>query len=112
MRNIKLTLSYDGTDFHGWQTQPGLRTVQEALEHAIAALTGEERVRLIASGRTDAGVHAAGQVANFHTTSKHSAAVVLRALNAHIPEDVRIIKAEEVPETFDANRDAVRKLYR
>jgi tRNA pseudouridine38-40 synthase len=112
MRNIKLTLSYDGTDFHGWQTQPGLRTVQETLERAIAALTGEDRTHITASGRTDAGVHAAGQVANFHTAAKHSANVVLRALNAHIPDDVRILKAEEVPETFDANRDSVRKMYR
>src|SRR5213595_1188655 len=63
MRNIKLTLSYDGTDFNGWQSQPGFRTVQETLEGAIAGLTGD-RVRVNASGRTDTGVHAVGQVAN------------------------------------------------
>src|SRR5712691_11749336 len=112
MRNIKLTLSYDGTGFHGWQTQPGLRTIQETLEQAIAALTGEERIRLNASGRTDAGVHAIAQVANFHTTTRHPPDVILRAVNARLPSDLLITKAEEVPETFNANRDALRKMYR
>ena len=70
MRNIKLTLSYDGTDFSGWQTQPGFRTVQETLETALAKLTGEADVRVNASGRTDAGVHAVGQVANFFSTTQ------------------------------------------
>ena len=112
MRNIKLTISYDGTDFHGWQTQPALRTIQEALETAIADLTGESRVRLNASGRTDTGVHAVGQVANFYTATQHLPDVILRAVNARLPEDVQIVQAEEVPESFDANRDAVRKLYR
>src|SRR5437773_1436664 len=69
MRNLKLILSYDGTDFSGWQTQPGYRTVQETLERAIAKLTGEAKIRVNASGRTDAGVHAVGQVANFYTTT-------------------------------------------
>jgi tRNA pseudouridine38-40 synthase len=110
--NIKLTISYDGTGFHGWQTQPGLRTVQETLQDSIAALTGEKELCVNGSGRTDAGVHAVGQVANFHTTTKHSPGVILRAVNAHLPPDVSITRAEEVPESFDANRDAVRKLYR
>ena len=112
MRNVKLTISYDGTDFAGWQTQPGQRTVQETLEKAIAGLTGEERVRLNASGRTDAGVHAVGQVANFVTKTPHSCDVILRAVNARLPPDVIVREACDVPETFDANRDAVRKLYR
>jgi tRNA pseudouridine38-40 synthase len=112
MRNVKLILSYDGTDFHGWQTQPGLRTVQETLQDAIAELTGEERVRVNASGRTDTGVHAVGQVVNFHTTSKHPPPVLLRAVNARLPEDLLIRHAEEAAESFDANRDATRKLYR
>src|SRR5262245_15645003 len=111
MRNIKLTLSYDGTDFHGWQTQPGFRTVQETLEHAIAGLTQEERVRVNASGRTDTGVHAIGQVVNFHTSTTHTPEVIQRAVNARLPQDLIIISAEEVAETFDANRDAVSKLY-
>src|SRR4051812_35730135 len=88
MRNLRLTLSYDGTDFHGWQTQPGLRTVQETLEKAITDLTGEPRVRVNASGRTDTGVHAVGQVVNFRTECKLAPAVVLRAVNARLPEDV------------------------
>ena len=69
---MRTHLSYDGTDFNGWQTQPGYRTVQETLESAIAALTGEPRIKANASGRTDAGVHAVGQVANFHTVSPYS----------------------------------------
>jgi tRNA pseudouridine38-40 synthase len=111
MRNIKLTLSYDGTEFFGWQTQPGFRTVQETLETAIAALTGE-RAHANASGRTDTGVHAVGQVANFYTTSQHSSDVLIRALNAHLPADVVVREGADVPQAFDANRDAKRKLYR
>lgn len=112
MRNIRLTLSYDGTDFNGWQTQPGYRTVQETLEGAIAQLTGEPKVRVNASGRTDAGVHAVGQVVNFHTTAAHPCPVILRAVNARLPDDVVVKSADDVPEPFDANRDAKRKLYR
>src|SRR5262249_14437364 len=112
MRNIKLTISYDGTDFNGWQTQPGHRTVQEVLEKAIAELTGDERVRLNASGRTDAGVHAVGQVANFYTASAYSPEVILRAVNARLPADVTLREAVEVPQAFDANHDALRKMYR
>jgi tRNA pseudouridine38-40 synthase len=112
MPNFRLTLSYDGTGFHGWQTQPGLRTVQETLEKALEDLTGEPRVRVNASGRTDTGVHAVGQVVNFHSATRLSAEVVLRATNARLPEDVVIRNSEIVPDEFDANRDAVRKLYR
>jgi tRNA pseudouridine38-40 synthase len=112
MRNLKLIISYDGTDFSGWQTQPGYRTVQETLEKAISDLTGEPRIRLNASGRTDAGVHAVGQVANFYTTSHHPPDVLLRAVNARLPPDVIIREAADVPQAFDANHDAVRKLYR
>src|SRR5215475_3636939 len=110
MRNLRLTVSYDGTDFFGWQTQPQRRTVQETLETALAELTGEERVRVNASGRTDSGVHALGQVVNFHTQATYPAEVFLRAVNARLPPDVVLTEAEEVPETFDANRDARRKL--
>lgn len=112
MRNLRLTLSYDGSDFHGWQTQPGLRTVQETLELALADFTGEERVRVNASGRTDAGVHAVGQVVNFHTVAKYPPAVFVQAVNARLPEDIVIASAEEVAEDFDANCHAVRKMYR
>jgi tRNA pseudouridine38-40 synthase len=112
VRNIKLTLSYDGTDFNGWQTQPGFRTVQETLEQAIASLTGEARVRVNASGRTDTGVHAIGQVVNFYSNTQHPLDVLVRAVNAHLPPDVVVREAADVPESFDACRDAKRKLYR
>jgi tRNA pseudouridine38-40 synthase len=112
MRNVKLVLAYDGSDYSGWQTQPGYRTVQETLEQAIAALTGETRVRVNASGRTDAGVHAVGQVVNFYTTTNHSPVVLVRAINAHLPPDVVVKAAADMPEAFDANRDARRKWYR
>jgi tRNA pseudouridine38-40 synthase len=111
MRNLKIVLSYDGTDFNGWQTQPGQRTVQETLEGAFAALTGE-RVRANASGRTDAGVHAIGQVVNCYSNTQHAPEVLVRALNAHLPPDVVVRSVEDVPQAFDANRDARRKLYR
>jgi tRNA pseudouridine38-40 synthase len=110
-RNIKLTIRYDGTDFKGWQTQPGHRTVQETLEAAITKL-GDERTQLNASGRTDAGVHAVGQVANFYTRMIYDGPTVVRAINAHLPPDVIIACAEDMPQSFDANRDARRKLYR
>src|SRR5262249_14596128 len=112
MRNIKLTLSYDGTEFNGWQTQPGYRTVQETLEQAIAKLTGEAKIRVNASGRTDAGVHAVGQVVNFYTTTQHPLEVLVRAINAHLPADVVVREAADMPESFDANREAKRNLYR
>src|SRR5262249_51170140 len=92
--------------------QPGYRTVQETVEKAIAALTGAERVRVNASGRTDTGVHAVGQVVNFYTTSQHPPDVLVRAINAHLPPDVVVRDAADVPQSFDANRDAKRKLYR
>ena len=112
MRNLVLTLSYDGTDFNGWQTQPGYRTVQETLEKALADFTGEPRVRLNASGRTDAGVHAVGQVANFYTAATYPPETFVRAVNARLPPDVVVRDAREVDQSFDANKDAKRKLYR
>jgi tRNA pseudouridine38-40 synthase len=112
MRNLRLTLSYDGTDFNGWQTQPSYRTVQETLETAIAKLTCKEHIRVSASGRTDAGVHAVGQVVNFYSTTQHPPEVLVRGINAHLPDDVVVRSADEVPHSFDANRDAKRKLYR
>jgi len=112
MRNIKLTISYDGTEFQGWQTQPGVRTVQETLEQAIGELTGEERVRVNASGRTDAGVHALAQVVNFYSTTELAPDVLVRAINAHLPADVTVREAADVPQSFDASHDATRKLYR
>lgn len=111
MRNIKLTLSYDGTDFHGWQRQPALRTVQETLENALEQLTGT-RPSTNASGRTDAGVHALGQVVHFLTISRYSNETFVRALNAILPHDVRVLAAEEKPQAFHATLDAKSKVYR
>src|SRR5437763_9051052 len=98
MRNIKLTLSYDGTDFHGWQTQPGFRTVQETLETALRQLTGADKVRVNASGRTDTGVHAVGQVVNFCSNTTIAADVLVRAVNAHLPPDIVVSDAADMPE--------------
>jgi tRNA pseudouridine38-40 synthase len=111
MRNIKLILSYDGTDFHGWQRQPGLRTVQQTIEEAIERLTGV-RPTATASGRTDAGVHALGQVIHFFTASRHPPEVFLKALNATLPRDVRVLAAREMPQSFHATLDAKSKRYR
>src|SRR3954449_11054593 len=104
MENFKLTLAYDGTDFNGWQTQPGCRTVQELLEKAIAAVTGA-RPHANASGRTDAGVHAVGQVVNFSSDTRLTPEVLLGAINAHLPDDVVVREASEVGRSFDANKD-------
>jgi tRNA pseudouridine38-40 synthase len=111
MRNLRLLLRYDGTDFAGWQVQPGFRTVQEVLETAIAAVT-RERIRANASGRTDAGVHALGQVVNFYSATRLGCDVLVKAINAHLPADVAVRFCDEVPQAFCANKDAVRKTYR
>lgn len=112
MPNFRLTLSYDGSDFHGWQTQPELRTVQETLEEAILSVVGGDRVRANASGRTDTGVHAIGQVVNCQLDTRLSAIVLQRAINSHLPDDIIVRSCEVVADDFDANRDALRKLYR
>ncbi|MEE9614842.1 MAG: tRNA pseudouridine(38-40) synthase TruA [Thermodesulfobacteriota bacterium] len=109
-RNIKLTLEYDGTDYVGWQVQPGLPTVHGVLVEGLKKITGEE-VALIASGRTDAGVHALGQVANFKTTSSISVDGIRDGLNSVLPKDVAITEALEVPPGFDSRRDARSKTY-
>jgi tRNA pseudouridine38-40 synthase len=112
MRNFKLLLSYDGTDFKGWQTQPGVRTVQKTLETALMQMTGEAKIRVSASGRTDAGVHAVGQVVNFFSVMRVPDAKLLGAINAYLPHDIVVRSIEEVSSSFDASRDALRKLYR
>jgi tRNA pseudouridine38-40 synthase len=111
MRNIKLILSYDGTDFRGWQRQPGLRTVQQTLEDAILALT-QVKPTTTASSRTDAGVHALGQVVHFFTASRHRPEVILKALNAILPRDLRVLEVWEMPQAFHATLDATSKRYR
>jgi tRNA pseudouridine38-40 synthase len=110
-RNIKLLLAYDGTEYFGWERQKEFRSLQQTLEEAIQSLTGET-VSVLASGRTDAGVHALGQVASFHTESRHDCATIRRALNALLPNDFRVLEADEVAESFHATHSATGKLYR
>ena len=110
MRSIKLIIEYDGTGYHGWQVQPNVRTIQGVMEGKLAQITGE-RVRLTASSRTDAGVHALGQVANFKTHSSLDARSFLKALNSLLPEDIRIKEVEEIDESFHARFSAVGKIY-
>lgn len=111
MRTLKLTLAYDGTAYAGWQYQCGAPTVQDALENAIENVTGQ-RVRVLASGRTDAGVHALGQVVGFRTDSRLTPEVILRALNANLPPDIAVLDVAEVAEGFHAIAQVVRKRYR
>ena len=111
MRNIKLTIEYDGKDFNGWQKQPDKLNIQGTIEKAIEAVTGE-KVELNASGRTDAGVHAIGQVANFKTNSKIPTEKIPIALNTKLKKTIRIIKAEEVEERFHSRLSCKRKTYR
>jgi tRNA pseudouridine38-40 synthase len=110
MRTLKLTLAYDGTDFAGWQFQPGQRTIQQTLQEAVERITGEP-APVVASGRTDAGVHALGQVAAFETNSSLSPDVMQRALNAELPNDIVVLAVAEVPAGFDPIRHAHRKSY-
>ncbi|MBI4521143.1 MAG: tRNA pseudouridine(38-40) synthase TruA, partial [Gemmatimonadetes bacterium] len=109
-RRIKLTLQYDGGDFHGWQVQPGARTVQGELEEALERLTGM-RLPVLGSGRTDRGVHAAGQVAAVTVPGRWSAATLRRALNAVLPGDVWVAEAAEVDEAFHPRYGAVARTY-
>ena len=111
MHNIKLTLAYDGTDFSGWQMQPGKPTIQGTLSDVLEKLT-QHRLVIQAAGRTDAGVHATGQVANFKTHSELSAGEFQRAFNALLPHSIRVVAAEEVGPDFHARWDALAKTYR
>jgi tRNA pseudouridine38-40 synthase len=111
MRNLKLTLAYDGTDFWGWQIQPEVVTIQGTLASAIGRVTGEN-VLPQGSGRTDAGVHALAQVASFSTISPIPAQNLMIALNDILPPAIRVLAAAEVPPEFNARRSAQSKTYR
>ncbi len=110
MRSIKLLLEYDGTAYHGWQSQRSGITIQDTLSGTIGSITGE-RIRLIGASRTDAGVHACGQVAVFTTGSDLPADVLKRALNAKLPQDIRILSADDSSRAFHPRYDALRKRY-
>ena len=110
-RHFELTVAYDGTQYGGWQLQPNGKTVQEVLEGALAKIAGRA-VRIHGSGRTDAGVHARGQVANCSFVTQHKTTTLLRALNANLPEDVRVLRVQEVGPKFHARFSAKGKEYR
>lgn len=111
MRNIKLVLRYDGRAYSGWQTQRNRRTIQGTVTETLEKIIGQP-VRLFGSSRTDAGVHAFGQVANFRTDNHLTCEVLKQAVNAELPNDIQIVAAEEVPDSFHAISDATRKRYR
>lgn len=110
-RKIRILVAYDGTEFHGWQCQTGMRTVQDAVEKALRRVV-RHPVNLTGSGRTDAGVHAAGHVSHFVTQSPLALEPLRRAVGSRLPGDVSIVAISEVHPDFHATRSAVSKLYR
>lgn len=110
MINYKAILSYDGTDFLGWQIQPGKRTVQGVFEKGLAKITGQ-KLAVIGAGRTDAGVHARGQVASFKGNLRLSKEELLRALNAVLPEDIRVLSLRRAALDFHPRKMAKSKIY-
>jgi tRNA pseudouridine38-40 synthase len=111
VKNVRLVIEYDGTDFCGWQKQPKVRTVEGEIGRTLEDLLGFE-VELIAAGRTDSGVHALGQVVNFSSISPMAPDEIGNALNSLLPPDVRIIDADEAPLAFNSRYDAKRRVYR
>ncbi len=110
MRNFKLTMEYDGSGFSGWQVQPGQRTVQGKLYDALGEIDGGE-IKVIGAGRTDTGVHAAGQVANALLETDMTTGVMLKALRGKLPRDIVVRSVEEVPLSFSARYDARSRRY-
>ena len=110
-RNIRLVISYDGTHYSGWQFQKNVETVQRCIESALKRITGR-KVKLTGAGRTDSGVHAVGQVANFKTHSKLTLNKIKDALNSTLAEDILIVSVESVPLKFDSQHSARSKRYR
>ena len=108
---LALIVEYDGTDYHGFQYQRDAPSIQEEIEKAIKRFTGEA-VRVSGAGRTDAGVHARGQVVSFDTASEHSVATFVRALNFYLPEDIAVKRGKVVEEGFDPRRHAISRRYR
>ncbi len=108
--NFRLLIQYDGTDFHGWQVQENDRTIQGELERVIGMLADTE-VGVVGSGRTDAGVHAEGQVANVHLNGKFTPEKLRHAINGNLWRDIRIMAAEKAPDNFHARFSAKRKTY-
>ncbi len=111
MPNYKIKIQYDGTDFHGWQIQKDRRTIQGEISRALTIITGK-RVRITGSGRTDAGVHALDQTANFYTTLNIEADSMQRALNSLLPQSIRIMESAIVDNSFNARFHCIEKTYR
>jgi tRNA pseudouridine38-40 synthase len=110
VRRIRITVSYDGTEYHGWQVQPGVPTIQRALEDVLCQIEGEA-VHVDGSGRTDAGVHALAQVAAFRLTNPIPLPNLKKAMNRLLPRDIRVLETAEVHESFHPRYDAVAKTY-
>jgi tRNA pseudouridine38-40 synthase len=110
-RAFKLTIAYDGTDYAGWQVQPGKKTIQGMIESALGRMT-DQRIQVTGSGRTDAGVHALAQVASCKLPWRDTADRLARALNANLPDTIVVAEAVEVPDQFHPIRDATAKRYR
>jgi len=110
LRNIKITIEYDGTDFSGWQVQPNKRTVQGVLQNALAEFLGK-KTKIIGAGRTDTGVHAIAQVANFSMKKNYDEHTIMNALNANLPNDIFVINAKEVDSKFHSRFDATSRVY-
>ncbi|MEO0249172.1 MAG: tRNA pseudouridine(38-40) synthase TruA [candidate division WOR-3 bacterium] len=110
MRNVSLVLAYEGTNYHGWQCQPGVVTVQETLQKAAQTILNHE-IKLWAGARTDAGVHAMGQVVNFNTEKLIPSHNLVQGLNSLLPQDIRVVSAADVDERFHARYSARSKVY-
>lgn len=110
MRNIKITLEYDGTNFYGWQVQPGMRTVQGILEKAIEKLFNK-KIKTVGAGRTDTGVHAIGQVANFFINKRYELETIKKALNTYLPQDIFIKNIEKADTNFHSRFNAKMRTY-
>ena len=111
MKNLKLTIEYEGTNYHGWQIQPNALTIQEVIQGALTKLTNMQS-HVIGAGRTDAGVHAAGQVAHFQTDSQMNPDEIQRGVNSLLPDDIVVLNVETVPPDFHARFSAVTRTYR
>lgn len=109
-KNLKLTIEYDGTDFAGWQIQPSERTVQGEIEKVLTTIL-DKKTELVGSGRTDSGVHAFGQVANFSLEKDVDLSRLLHSLNSMLPHDIVIHELSEVPEDFHARYSAISRVY-
>lgn len=110
MRNLKLVIEYDGTEYCGWQSQKNGPTIQDALEAALSRILNQQ-VRIVGSGRTDSGVHALGQVAHFRCSSRLAPSCMLRGANSLLPPDIKIRKVEEMAESFHARYSALSRVY-